>query len=148
MDILGIDNVIFTVGDLNKAVTFYKKLGFLAKFRLDALDICVMAVGFESPGLVLKKENIPAQPLVPERARFWVEVPDTQRSLEVLKERGIDLVRAPLKLPTGLLVEVADPWGNVIGFTDHLAHPESGRPFKAKKSKAKPVRNKKGKNRK
>ncbi len=145
MDILGIDNIIFTVGDLNQAVIFYKKLGFSIKFRLDALDICVMSVGFELPGLVLKKEEISAQPLVPERARFWVEVPDTQRSLGVLKERGIDLLREPLKLPTGLLVEVADPWGNVVGFTDHLAHPESGRPVKGKKSKAKPVRNKKGK---
>ncbi len=145
MNILGIDNVIFTVGDLNRAVTFYEKLGFLVKFRLDALDICVMAVGFELPGLVLKKEDIPTQSLVPERARFWVEVPDTQRSLEVLKARGIDLVREPMKLPTGLLVEVADPWGNVVGFTDHLAHPESGRLVKAEKSRAKPVRNKKGK---
>ncbi len=148
MDILGFDNVIFTVGDLNQAVTFYEKLGFLVKFRLDALDICVMAVGFELPGLVLKKEDIPAQPLVPERARFWVEVPDTQRSLALLNERGIILVREPLKLPTGLLVEVADPWGNIVGFTDHLGHPESGRPVKAKKSKPKSVRNKKGKTRK
>jgi predicted enzyme related to lactoylglutathione lyase len=145
MHILGIDNVIFTVGDLNRAVTFYEKLGFLVKFRLDALDICVMTVGFELPGLVLKREPIPAQPLIPERARFWVEVPDTQKSLEEIKKSGISLVRKPLKLPTGLLVEVADPWGNVVGFTDHLAHPESGRMGRVQKSKAKRGGNKKGK---
>jgi predicted enzyme related to lactoylglutathione lyase len=148
MDVLGIDNIIFTVGDLNQAVSFYKKLGFLVKFRLDALDICVMSVGFELPGLVLKKEDIPTQRLVPERARFWVEVPDTQRSLEELRKSGITLVREPQKLPTGLLVEVADPWGNVVGFTDHLAHPQYGRLAGKKKTKPKNARKQKGKKRK
>src|SRR5258708_6577299 len=123
MDILGIDNIIFTVGDLNQAVAFYEKLGFPVKFRLDALDICVMAVGFELPGLVLKRVEVPAAPQNPERARVWVEVPDTQKSLAEIRKQGIALVREPIQLPTGLLVEVADPWGNIIGFTDHLSLP-------------------------
>jgi catechol 2,3-dioxygenase-like lactoylglutathione lyase family enzyme len=148
MDILGIDNVIFTVGDLNEAVAFYEKLGFPLKFRLDALGICVMTVGFELPGLVLKKSDIPAGSLNPERARFWVEVPDTQKSLVELKELGIALSREPLKLPTGLLIEVADRWGNVVGFTDHLAHPDSGRKAKTKNLNKTALQKKKGKKKK
>ena len=109
MDILGVDNIIFTVGDLNTAVSFYEKLGFPVKFRLDALDICVMSIGFELPGLVLKRADnfVPASK--EETARFWVEVPDTQKSLLELKKIGIKPIREPLNLPTGLLVEVATP---------------------------------------
>lgn len=127
MDILGIDNVIFTVGDLNRAAAFYERIGFPVRFRLDALDICILSVGFELPGLILKKAEVTESRLNPERARFWVEVPDTQKTLKELTKKGIDLLREPLQLPTGLLVEVADPWGNVVGFTDHLSMPEMGR---------------------
>ncbi len=148
MDILGIDNVIFTVGDLNRAVVFYEKIGFPIKFRLDALDICVMSVGFELPGLILKRAEVAQAPLNPERARFWVEVPDTQKTLKELKEKGISLVREPLPLPTGLLVEVADPWGNVVGFTDHLSLPETGRKKEKVKVPKKKAARTKGKRRK
>jgi predicted enzyme related to lactoylglutathione lyase len=133
MDILGVDNIIFTVGDLNTAVSFYEKLGFPVKFRLDALDICVMSIGFELPGLVLKRADnfVPASK--EETARFWVEVPDTQKSLLELKKIGIKPIREPLNLPTGLLVEVADPWGNIVGFMDHLFMPQTGRKGQKKK---------------
>lgn len=127
MDILGIDNVIFTVGDLNQAAAFYEKLGFPVKFRLDSLGVCVLSVGFELPGLVLRKADVSVAPLDPERARLWVEVPDSRKTLKELEKEGVALLREPLKLPTGLLVEVADPWGNVVGFTDHLAMPQFGR---------------------
>jgi predicted enzyme related to lactoylglutathione lyase len=30
-------------------------------------------------------------------------------------------------IPTGWVVEVADPWGNVIGLTDYTGRPELGR---------------------
>lgn len=148
MDILGFDNVIFTVGDLSQGASFYEKLGFRVKFRLDALDICVLSVGFELPGLVLKRMDIRPGFLNPERARFWVEVPDTQKVLEELKQAGIPLLRPPIQLPTGLLVEVADPWGNVVGYTDHLLMPHTGR-FKAvKKDGRKKPKAKKGKKKK
>lgn len=34
----------------------------------------------------------------------------------------------PFQVATGWTVEVADPWGNVIGFTDYTRMPERGRP--------------------
>ncbi len=32
------------------------------------------------------------------------------------------------QLCTGWVVEVADPWGNVVGLTDYLLAPERARP--------------------
>ena len=86
--------------------------------------------------------------MVPERARFWVEVPDTQKPLEELGKLGVTPVREPLKLPIGLLVEVADLWGNVAGFTDHLAQPQLGGPVKPRKPKPRRLAGKKSKKKK
>ncbi|MOA63125.1 hypothetical protein D3C78_1887470 [compost metagenome] len=44
-----------------------------------------------------------------------------------LESRGIALLAPPLQIGTGWVVEVADEWGNIIGFTDYLLRPELGR---------------------
>jgi hypothetical protein len=33
----------------------------------------------------------------------------------------------PFELQTGWTVELADPWGNVVGLTDYTKRPELGR---------------------
>ena len=40
---------------------------------------------------------------------------------------GVALLGEPRELRTGWLVEVADPWGNVVGLTDYLLAPERAR---------------------
>ena len=40
---------------------------------------------------------------------------------------GVGDLDQPRELRTGWLVEVADPWGNVIGLTDYLLAPERAR---------------------
>jgi hypothetical protein len=40
---------------------------------------------------------------------------------------GVGLLGEPWELRTGWVVEVADPWGNLIGFTDYLHAPERAR---------------------
>jgi hypothetical protein len=39
----------------------------------------------------------------------------------------VALLGEPRELRTGWLVEVADPWGNVVGLTDYLLAPERAR---------------------
>lgn len=127
MEIFGIDNVFFTVGDMNQAVDFYGKLGFPIKFRSDAVEVTVLSLGKEQPGLLLKRMDIPPVEAKPESARFWVEVKDVPALAEEFKRKGIPIVRDLFKLPTGWLLEVSDPWGNVTGFTDYAFQPEYGR---------------------
>ena len=41
---------------------------------------------------------------------------------------GVTVLAEPFRVATGWTVEVADPWGNVVRFTDYTAMPERGRP--------------------
>jgi hypothetical protein len=52
----------------------------------------------------------------------------TSRSpAKALAAAGVALLGEPRELRTGWLVEVADPWGNVVGLTDYLLAPERAR---------------------
>jgi hypothetical protein len=44
-----------------------------------------------------------------------------------LAAAGVTLLGGPRELRTGWVVEVADPWGNVIGLTDYRNAPERAR---------------------
>jgi predicted enzyme related to lactoylglutathione lyase len=59
--------------------------------------------------------------------RLWLEVPDARAAGKVLADAGLALLGEPRELRTGWLVEVADPWGNVVGLTDYLLAPERAR---------------------
>lgn len=143
MKILGIDNVFFAVGDMTRALAFYKEIGFKLKYRMDALDVSVLAIGSEAPNLILKKENISVSNPSPVRARLFVEIPDVKEAVQELEAKGINLNGKPLRLPAGWLVEISDPWGNVIGFADHVIQPEYGRLKRSKKTMMKKKRPKK-----
>jgi predicted enzyme related to lactoylglutathione lyase len=57
----------------------------------------------------------------------WLEVPDARAAARELTGAGIALLDAPFSVSTGWTVEVADPWGNVLGFTDYSKRPELAR---------------------
>ncbi|GAA3221441.1 hypothetical protein GCM10020256_28240 [Streptomyces thermocoprophilus] len=59
--------------------------------------------------------------------RLWIEVPDARAMGERLAAAGIPPLEEPFSVATGWTVEVADPWGNVVGFTDYTKRPELGR---------------------
>lgn len=46
----------------------------------------------------------------------------------VLTARGVTALAPPFGVHTGWTVEVADPWGNVIGLTDYTLQPQRARP--------------------
>ncbi len=125
--VLGIDNVLFTVGDLDAAIDFYAgRLGMPLVFRVARPGIALFNLGGETPGLLVRE----GQPAAPDAGapRLWLEVRDARATAVALANAGVAALVEPLPVATGWTVEVADPWGNVIGFTDYTTMPERGRP--------------------
>ena len=127
-ELLGFDNVLLPVGDLAEAVAFYQRAGFGITARLDEAGIAVLRVGAETPGLLLRvEEALGHRPPPWASPRVWLEVPDAKAAARALTAAGVTPLDAPVSVATGWTVEIADPWGNVIGFTDYRKRPELAR---------------------
>ncbi|MCQ9183882.1 VOC family protein [Streptomyces sp. IBSBF 2953] len=127
-DLLGFDNVLLPVGDLGEAVGFYERAGFTVAFRFDEGGIASLKVGGETPGVLLRQEETLGRRPPPWPAtHVWLEVADARATAGRLAEAGIPPLDAPFAVATGWTVEIADPWGNVLGFTDYSKRPELGR---------------------
>ncbi|MEU5089619.1 VOC family protein [Streptomyces sp. NPDC021356] len=127
-ELLGFDNVLLAVGDLGEAVGFYERAGFAVAFRLDEAGIALLKVGGETPGILLRKEEaLGHRPPPWHTPRLWLEVPDARAAARALAAAGIEPLDEPSAQATGWTVEVADPWGNVLGLTDYTKRPELGR---------------------
>jgi len=127
-ELLGFDNVLLPVGDLGEAVGFYERVGFAIGFRLDEAGIAQLKVGGETPGLLLRQEEaLGHRPPPWPSPRVWLEVPDARAAARTLRDAGVEPIDAPFSTATGWTVEIADPWGNVVGFTDYCKRPELGR---------------------
>ncbi|POX54240.1 extradiol dioxygenase [Streptomyces sp. Ru71] len=127
-ELLGFDNVVLPVGRLGEAVEFYERAGFVVGFRLDEAGIALLKVGGETPGVLLRHEDeLGYRPPAWPASRVWVEVPDARVAALRLVGAGITPLEMPFAVATGWTVEIADPWGNVIGFTDYTKRPELAR---------------------
>ncbi|MEV7285296.1 VOC family protein [Streptomyces sp. NPDC093252] len=127
-ELLGFDNVLLPVGDLGEAVVFYERAGFTVGFRLDEAGIALLKVGAEAPGVLLRhEEGVGHRPPPWPSPRTWLEVPDARAVAGHLASAGVAPLDPPFPVATGWTVEIADPWGNVIGFTDYSKRPELGR---------------------
>ncbi|MET7482429.1 VOC family protein [Streptomyces sp. NPDC005538] len=127
-ELLGFDNVLLPVGDLAEAVGFYERAGFAVGFRLDEAGIALLKVGGETPGVLLRQEEgLGHRPPPWASPRVWLEVPDARKAAQHLTGAGVDLLDPPFSVATGWTVEIADPWGNVIGLTDYSKRPELAR---------------------
>lgn len=127
-ELLGFDNVLLPVGDLAEAVAFYERAGFTVGFRFDEGGLALLKVGGETPGILLRvEEELGHRPPPWHSVRLWLEVPDARMAAEKLAAAGIASLDAPFSVATGWTVEVADPWGNVIGLTDYSKRPELAR---------------------
>jgi len=129
LGVLGIDNVLFTVGDLDAALAHYaERLGLPVAFRVSDPPLALLRLGAEPPGLLLREDaGLPSAPPRPGAARLWLEVPDATVAAASLRAAGVAPLAEPFRVATGLVVEVADPWGNVVGLTDYSAAPHRGR---------------------
>ncbi|WAZ23663.1 VOC family protein [Streptomyces cinnabarinus] len=127
-ELLGFDNVLLPVGDLGEAVGFYERAGFTVEFRFDEAGIALLKVGGETPGILLRQEDgLEHRPPPWHSPRLWLEVPDARTAARRLAEAGIAPLDEPFPVVTGWTVELADPWGNVIGLTDYSKRPALGR---------------------
>jgi predicted enzyme related to lactoylglutathione lyase len=119
IELLGIDNVMFHVGDLETAIPFYESCGFVLKFRVDEKQMALFDIGPEGPGLVIRTdEGSPA-------GRLWVEVRNADDVRQTLLERGTASSR--IETATGITCEIVDPFGNRIGFADYSKRPDLAR---------------------
>ncbi|MFC8091642.1 VOC family protein [Streptomyces sp. NPDC008343] len=127
-ELLGFDNVLLPVGDLGEALAFYERAGFAVGFRLDEAGIAGLKVGGETPGILLRtEEGLGYRPPAWPATRVWLEVPDARAAGRALTAAGMVLLDEPASVATGWTVEIADPWGNVVGFTDYTKRPMLGR---------------------
>ncbi len=127
-ELLGFDNVLLPVGDLAVAVDFYQRAGFTVGFRFDEAGIALLKVGGETPGILLRQEEELGHRSPPwPSPRVWIEVADARTAAGSLAAAGIPLLDDPFSVATGWTAEIADPWGNIIGFTDYSKRPELGR---------------------
>lgn len=127
-ELLGFDNALLPVGNLDEAVSFYEQAGFPVAFRLDEAGIALLKVGKETPGVLLRlDEELSRRAPAWASVRVWLEVRDARAAAGVLAAAGIPILDAPFSGATGWTVEIADPWGNVIGLTDYSKRPELSR---------------------
>src|SRR6266540_1423226 len=123
MKVLGIDNVFVQVGDLTRAVEFYRDVvGLPVAKRFDAMGMVLFQVGDETPGLGV---GVTDPPRVGGQ-KVWFEVPDARGAAAELAAHGVTPAPKPFLIPTGWAFEIQDPWGNTIGFTDYTVQPDLG----------------------
>ena len=127
-EFLGFDNILFPVGELGEAVDFYERAGFPVAHRIDEIGLAILKVGKETPGILLRvEEGVEHRPSAWSTPRVWIEVGDARAAGRALEAAGVKLLAPPFSVATGYTVEFADPWGNVVGFTDYCKRPELAR---------------------
>lgn len=127
MRILGIDNIVLDVVDLNLARTFYGTvLGLVEKYYFPESGVLGYRIGGEETGLVLRR-NPDTRPTRHRGPRVWFEVADTNKATEELTLANVEIVSGPTAVRTGTVIEIADPFGNVIGVVDYSAAPDLAR---------------------
>lgn len=127
MEIVGLDSVLLAVGDLDVARRFYgDHLSLPMRFELRDLGVPAFGLGRGRPALVVRRREVAEHP-PRDTPRVWLEVPDARAAASELRAAGVPSVGEPFEVQTGWTVEVADPWGNVIGLTDYVKRPDLGR---------------------
>ena len=127
LQILGVDNLMFGVGDFGQARDFYAgKLGLEVKFQFEELGLIGFRLGAEEPGLLCRVQEIAIGP-ARDSPRVWLEVADARAAGLALIESGLQPLTDPREINTGWVIEFADPWGNVFGLTDYTNAPEQAR---------------------
>ena len=128
IDVRGIDNVLFAVGNLGEAERFYGELlGLVTAFAFREAGIVGYRLGEELPGLMIREQPHLAPGPARETPRLWLEVLDARASADALADAGVRPLDQPREMRSGWFVEVADPWGNVIGLTDYRNDPARAR---------------------
>ncbi len=117
MIVHGIDSVVLGVGDLAAARAFYSETLGLAEKAVSG-QVVEYDLG-AGPALVVRQQTGVEPGARPRQTpRVWLRVLDARAEAEALRAAGVRLVAEPFEARTGWVVEVADDWGNVVGFAD------------------------------
>lgn len=112
------DNFFLPADNLDKAKEFYQnKLGLDIKFDFSERGMVAFKVGDNEPAIILRK----AEKVKPS---IIFVVNSVKEAHEQLKQKGIEFLSEPFEIPTGLLVEFVDPFGNKFGLTDYSKKPK------------------------
>ena len=89
ISILGVDNVLFAVGDLATARAFYEgRLGLKVKFAAPEHGIVGYALGSEEPGLVVRQEVL-SYSTPRATPKVWLEVADARVGRDPRRRRRL-----------------------------------------------------------
>ena len=87
--VLGLDNVLLDVGDLEVAKGFYAgRLGLGVKFDFPDAGVVGFRLGDEEAGLVVRAGDVAPGPPRPS-PRLWLEVPDARAAGKALAAAGV-----------------------------------------------------------
>src|SRR2546422_5650244 len=115
LEVLGVDNVMLAVGDLEQARTFYEStLGLPVKFAVPQAGGVGYRLGGGEPGVMIRGQAMtPSPPRDP--PRIWLEVKDARAAAAALRSRGGQILGAPLEIVTRWAGEPGEPWGEGPG---------------------------------
>lgn len=121
--VLGIGTVTFTVGDLDTALAHYASaLGLPVAHRASDPPTALLALGPGAAGLLLREDRSMAEASASGRApQLGLEVADVDAAALALRSAGL-VVGEPIEGPGGRTVQIADPWGNVVGLASATSH--------------------------
>src|SRR5207249_10735476 len=123
LEVLGVDNIMLAVGNLEQARRFYEStLGLPVKFAVPQAGVVGYRLGGEEPGLMIRVQAMTPSP-PRDTPRLWLEVKDARAAAAALRSRGAQVLGAPLEVLPGWAVALADPWRNVLGLPEYLKAP-------------------------
>ncbi|MBV9355253.1 MAG: VOC family protein [Chloroflexi bacterium] len=123
--LLGVDNILFAVGDLERALAFYRdQLGLPITFAVPEVGVVGLRLGGDQTGLILRSQDGLPEAGPRPTPRVWLVVADARAADAALRAAGLTPLAPPFAVRTGWTVEIADPWGNVLGLTDYTSAPQ------------------------
>ena len=103
-----IDCLMFNVGDIEEALTFYRdKLGLPLVWHTD-----------KAAGLAVGESELVIQQGSPRQPETDIEVASAQDAARKFVEAGGSIVSGPFEIKIGKCVVVADPWDNRLVLLD------------------------------
>lgn len=122
-----VNMLILMQHDLEKAVEFYKKMGFHLIFHIKG-KWAEFLLGDIKIGLAPVQEQLPLH-----RTGIVLQVNDLKSSYDHFKQKGVEFIREPVEALHGLMASFKDPGNSIIDL--YQPTPEKVREYMEKKQK-------------
>ncbi|MBT4856107.1 hypothetical protein HOM50_05160 [bacterium] len=108
VDSIKVGMIIIMEPDLEKAIEFFKNLGFPLKFHLEA-KWAEFGIGDVKMGLCPTSSEI-----IEHHTGVILEVDDVNKTFEEFKAKGVEFVKEPFVAVHGIMCSFKDPGGNIF----------------------------------